>query len=706
MARKRIQGITIEIGGDTTKLQSALKGVENRLKDTQNALKDVDRLLKLDPGNTELLTQKQRLLTDSIEATGDKLKTLRDAAEQANQQLAEGKMSQAEFDALQREIIDTENSLKSLTREMQDFGSVSAQKLAAAGGKLKEAGDNISAVGSALTRRVTAPIVAVGAASVAAFRDVDDGLDTIVTKTGATGKTLEDMEERAKRLATTIPTDFATAGAAVGEVNTRFGLTGDALEALSGKFIRFAALNKTDVTTSVDSVQSALAAFNLDASRAGDMLDILNAAGQETGVSVDRLAADMAANGTQLRELGLNAVGAARFLSRLEKNGVDSSTALAGLKTALKASVKDGRSMSQAVSELQGRLSGAASATQAMAMASELFGAKAGPALGAAIYEGRLSLEGLNGAMRTFAGNVDDTFAATQDPIDEFAMAMNDLKLAGMDLVSAAAPMIKSVAGMVRTAVSDIRGWWESLPPEAQETIVQLAAIAAAVGPVLVVVGKVTGAVGGLLTYAPKVIGAIKTTQSVLAGLWAVFAANPVYAVALALTGLVVGITALWHKSEAFRNFWIGLWEGIKNTVGNAFDAIRRFFSFKWELPKIPLPHFTITGRFSLAPPQIPHIDVEWYRKAMEDGMILNSPTIFGMMNGRLQGGGDAGPEAVVGVDSLRKMVAGAVASALPGSQPRQMTVVLQLNEAELGRVTLPIIEAEEQRVGVRLARG
>ncbi len=705
MARKTIQGLILEIGGDTAKLQSALKGVESKIKDTQNALKDVAKLLKLDPGNVELLTQKQNLLKESIAATGDKLKTLKDAAAEANDQLARGEISQAQFDALQREIVDTEQQLKSLTREMKEFGSVGAQQLAVVGEKVKGLGDGMQKAGTAMTKYVTGPIVAAGAASVAAFNEVDDGMDIIAKKTGATGKALDDMEARAKNLAATIPTDFKTAGAAVGEVNTRFNLTGDALEKLSGKFIRFADLNETDVSSSVDTVQSAMAAFNLDAANAGNMLDILNAAAQETGVSAVSLAANMASNGTALREMGYNAASSAVFLARLEKNGVDSSTAIAGLRTALKNATKDGKSMRQAIGDLEGRIAGAKNATEAMSVATEVFGGKAGPALGAALYEGRLSLADLNLSMLEFAGNVDRTFEETQDPLDEFKMTLNELKIVGTELVQAAAPLIKALAEGLKNAVQGLRAAWEGLSPAMQENIIKFAGVAAAVGPVLVVGGKLLSGIGTLLTLGPKIVGIVGTVKGALSGLWALLAVNPVAAVIAAVAALGAAFMHFWNTSEAFRNFWKNLWEGLKNTVKNAVDRIREFFSFKWELPKIPLPHFKIEGSFSIAPPRVPHLSIDWYKKAMDDGMILTGPTIFGMSGGRLLGGGEAGPEAVVGVDSLRSMVAAAVSSAMPrGGAARSLTVILQMDRTELARTVYRLNNEETQRVGVRLS--
>ena len=103
----RIKGITIEIGGDTTKLTKALQGVNGEIRSTQTQLKDVEKLLKLDPSNTELLSQKQRLLTQEVQATKEKLEALKQASEQANAALEAGTMSQSQYDALQREIIET-----------------------------------------------------------------------------------------------------------------------------------------------------------------------------------------------------------------------------------------------------------------------------------------------------------------------------------------------------------------------------------------------------------------------------------------------------------------------------------------------------------------------------------------------------------------------------------------------------------------------
>lgn len=116
----RIQGITVEIGGDTTRLSTALKGVNSEIRNTQSQLKDVEKLLKLDPHNSELLAQKQRLLTDAIGETKEKLEALKSAQQQVQQQFERGDITKDQYDALQREIIETEQNLKDLEKQAED----------------------------------------------------------------------------------------------------------------------------------------------------------------------------------------------------------------------------------------------------------------------------------------------------------------------------------------------------------------------------------------------------------------------------------------------------------------------------------------------------------------------------------------------------------------------------------------------------------
>ena len=125
--------------------------------------------------------------------------------------------------------------------------------------------------------------------------------------------------------------------------------------------------------------------------------------------------------------------------------------------------------------------------------------------------------------------------------------------------------------------------------------------------------------------------------------------------------------------------------EWARDKVQAAIDKIKGFFDFKWSLPSLKLPHFSISGSFSLIPPSVPHLSVDWYKTAMGNGMIFTNPTIFGMADGRLQGAGDAGPELLIGMSSLERMIREATASS--GADPSVIysAVKAGMQDADIG---------------------
>ena len=219
----RIAGITVEIGGDTTKLQTALKGVDNQLRSTQSSLKDINKLLKLDPKNTELLTQKQKNLQNAINQTKDRLNQLK----AAQSQVAQGS---AEWDALQREIIATEQQLKSLEGELRTFGSVGAQQIAAAGQSMQAFGDKCKeAAGkfapiSAAAGALAGALVGLGLNSV----QTADDLNTLSKQTGLSTDTLQQMQYAADLI--DVPLDNITS--AVTRMKKNMGGSPEAFEEL------------------------------------------------------------------------------------------------------------------------------------------------------------------------------------------------------------------------------------------------------------------------------------------------------------------------------------------------------------------------------------------------------------------------------------------------------------------------------------------
>ena len=368
-----IKGITVEIGGDTTNLKKALEDVNKSAAATTKELTQINRQLKFDPSNTTLLAQKHELLGSKIKDTKDKLDTLKLAQEQFDQEALKTDEGAEQWRALQREIEKTEGQLKNLKKEYAETNGATVA-LNNVGDKLQEVGGKMTSVGDSMTKRVTGPIVAGATAAVSAFKEVDAGMDIVTEKTGASGKALEDMQNSAKNLAKEIPTDFETAGSAIGEVNTRFQLTGQKLEDLSGQFIKFAKLNDMDVSNAVDQTQKALSAFGLGAEDASGLLDQLNRVGQNTGASMDSLLSGLIQNGTAFQELGLSAGQSAELMGQMEKSGANSETVMQGLRKALKNATAEGKPLDQALKELQDTIKNGKNGMDGLTAAYDLFG--------------------------------------------------------------------------------------------------------------------------------------------------------------------------------------------------------------------------------------------------------------------------------------------------------------------------------------------
>ena len=484
-----------------------------------------------------------------------------------------------QYEKLQTEISKTSQALEenggiagAVGAEFQEIGS-----------KLDSVSEKIGKVGAELTKKVTAPIAAVGAASLKAFTEVDEGMDTIVKKTGATGEALEEMQNIARDMATTIPTSFETAGAAVGEVNTRFGLMGDELSDLSTKFVQFADLNGTDVSASIDSVQAAMAAFNIESSKAGDVLDILNKAGQDSGISMDTLSNSLLSNAASLTEMGFGLESAAGLIANLEKNGVDSSAAMAGLKKAFANATADGKTMEEALAELESTMQSADSNTQAYQAALDLFGNKAGPQLAKAIQEGRLSLDEASNAVTDYGDSVSKTFEATQDPVDQFAVNMNKLKLVGEDIVNSSAPLITDAMEKMAEVIQGISDKWNSLNDGQKEAVIQFALVAAAIGPVLSAISGVIGTISTISSTIGSFVGFLPTIGAALSGVGAVITGTILPAIGAAVAAIIPVLPIIAGVAAAIAAVILVVknWGAITDWLSEKWNTLTTFLSEK-----------------------------------------------------------------------------------------------------------------------------
>jgi len=577
MAKNRIKGITIEISGETQSLQKSLAEVNSKLKDTQASLKDVDNLLKMDPGNVDLLKQKQDYLNEAITATKDKLEQEKQALEQMKANNSTGEVTE-EQRALEREIVETQQSLKGLEGELKEFGSVGkqqaqlvAQQMGEVGEKVQEAGAKMTAVGDTMTKYVTGPIVAAGAASMAAWTEVDEAMDVVVKKTGATGETLESLQDTVNNIATTLPTSFEKAGIAAGEVNTRFGLMDQDLQDVSEQFIKFSHIADTDLNSSIGSASRLMQQFGLNVEDLGEMLDLLAATGQATGTDVSKLMSNIETNGTVLRDLGLSFDESVVLLGKFEQNGVDASQALAGLSKAAVNWKKDNISVTEGLTDMLEALQDGEVSAEDFAMAVDVFGSKAADRFVDMAASGRLSMKDLEKDMSVI-GTVERTFEGTINPVDELKTILNELKITGADIAATMQDMLVPALKKVNDFAKELKDRWTKLDDTQKQTIIKIAGVAAAIGPLLSVGGRLISGIGSLIQFLPE----IGTALTALTG--------PVGIVVAAIAALAAAFAALWSSDEGFRNDVSGIFNEIQLSAQPLIDALGELWAAFQEL--------------------------------------------------------------------------------------------------------------------------
>lgn len=736
MAAKTLKGITVEINGKTTGLANALKDVTKTSTALSSNLKEINKALKLDPGNTELLNEKQKILSESVAAARKELETLEGVQKQVSDQYANGDIDRGAWLEYQNKLQKAKQHLEDLEKAQKDFGTAAAQTIKEAGAKIEEYGGKASKVGETLTKNVTTPLTAAAAAGVAAFSAVDEGVDTIVTATGASGEALDGLVASYETIATSIPEELGDVASAVGEVNTRFHTTGEELEGQTTLFLQFAKITGGDVVSSVDSADKVLKTFGKTSDDASGLLGMVAKAAQDTGINAQGLMDDVLANSATFKELNFSLEESVNFMALLDENGVESGVALAGLKKAVVNLTDAGMSESEALQTVIDKIKNAGSETEALTIAQETFGTKGAAEMATAIREGRLSLDDLSASMADYSTVVTDTYNNTMDGVDGATTAANAAKIAMSTLGETISDMLAPIFQHLTQLLIDAKARFDTLDDGQKQAIVTIGLIVAAIGPALVIIGKVITAVGTIVTGVGSLVGFVGgtvvplitgTVMPALSGLWALMLANPISIVIAAIAAIVAAFVLLWNKCEGFRNFWINLFssvkstvadaknnvlstfdgikngissriEGAKNSVRNAIENIKGFFNFSWSLPHLQLPHPYISGRFSLNPPSVPSFGINWYK----EGGILSGAQIFGQMGGNLLGGGEAGQEAVLPLSDFYDHLDGILSRYMNNTASG---LVVQLNIERFENGGSEDIKEIARRVGIEVRR-
>ena len=577
--------------------QNILKGYEGKLASVNQALEGNGNATKNNQTQLKELQNEQKLLASESEKVVSSFKLQEsqmgaNASEADKLALAEKKIG-AQSEIVARQIENLEKQL-SLTKEQYGENSAEAnkmeaelnnakaayanlgqemEKLASSG---KQAGDGLSETNNLLKAEllnqfseklseISQKLVDFGKDALEAFRQVDEGMDIIVTKTGAGGEALQGMQDVANEIATSLPTDFSTVGNAVGEVNTQFQLTGEALKGASEDIIKFSEINGSDVTNSTIQSKQALEAYGMTVDDLSKVLDSTTFVAQDTGVSVDDLMKKATDGAPQIKLLGLSFEEAVTLVGQLEQHGVDSSAALSGLTKAAGVYAKQGKSMNEGLKETIDSIKNSKSETEALSVAMEIFGAKKAPQMVDAIKRGALSFEDLGKTAQESAGLVSNTYEATLDPIDKFQTAQNSVTLAMSEVGAAIAEVLAPVFEMLGNIVKQVAEWFSGLPGPIKEFVVILGTVVTVVGilaPIFLTLQAAATALG-------VSIGAMVT------------AALPIIATAAAIAAAVAAVVVilkyLWETNEGFRNAVTTVWEAISSVINTVVGEISNF---------------------------------------------------------------------------------------------------------------------------------
>ena len=513
MASSKIKGITIEIGGDTTKLGKAIADTEKHSRSLQGELKQVERLLKFDPGNTELLAQKQKILTEAVKETTDKLEILRKAEEQVVEQFNRGDIGEDQLRAFQREIIKTQS-------ELDDFEA----KLNGSEDKIKDVGDAAeeSSGGFTVMKGALADLTA-------------NAISGAISKIGDFIGSLMELSEATE--------EYRTMQAKLEGASETFGYSVDFTKGKYEEFYKYlgddqaatnAITNLMGLGTSTENISSiAEGAIGVWASY-GDSIPIESLtesinetvnAGKVTGTFADTI--NWAKDSQE--QLG---------------------KALDGNKSAQKAyneALKEGLPVEDAFNEALAKITDEQERADVVAQF-----------LNSTYGESKTKYDELNKSV-TDANEAELKLKDTQAQLGETMAPVNnaitDLKARALDAI---APVVEKCAN----GFLDMLNWLKEHP--AAMTAITTVAIALAAAFTVLATAL---AIQGIITGVTKAIAFLNTT----------LLANPIVLIIAAIAALVAAFIYLWNNCDAFREFWINLWTKVKTFFVNAWNSVKSF---------------------------------------------------------------------------------------------------------------------------------
>ena len=557
-----IKGITIEFNGDTTKLDKALRQINNNTKSLDRELKQVDKALKFNPTSVELWRQKQQLLTQKVEETKSKLDALKQA--QAQMDASGVDKTSKEYRDLQRDIIVTENQVKTFEGQLRKVGNVN---LRATSEQFKALGDKLTSAGQAMRG---------------------------------------------------ISTAAAAVTAAIGALTVKSGKWADDINTMSKVY----SIGTRDLQ---------------QYSAAADLVDVSVETIAKSHVKLEKNMLS-AANGSKNQAAAFEALG----VSVTNADG----------------SLRDGDAVWQDTIKALGSME---NETERDAYAMQLMGRSAAE-LNPLIEDGGETYKQVADTMAKYG--LDFIDQETLDQANQFNDSLDMMKAIGMVAFQQLGTQLAAYLAPAMEKVVDVVGrlaqWFSNLSPRTQAIIAGIAAVVAVVSPLLIGLGKVSFAISSIMslmaTLGPAIGGIVASLGPVILIIGAVVAAgvllyknwDEITAKAIAFKDGVIATFNAFKASvsatfNAIKTAIVTPIQTAINTVKGIIDRIKSWFPIKIGniFSNIKLPHFKLSGKFSLKDMTVPHLSVSWYKT----GGIFDNPSVIGV--------GEAGPEAVVPLDKF-----------------------------------------------------
>ncbi len=571
-SREKQDAIRTGLQNSQERYEKVAKEVEDYRKEIEKEERALEELKRSGEASTEEIQAREKAVADMKAADEQNLQVLakaKDSVEDWTQKLnrSEVEVSKAskavdENSALMREA---EQSVDGCATSIDGFGKKTNQ----ASRELKTIDTTVGKIAGSekliqFFDKAAEAAQKLVKSTYEAAKELDDGYDTIITKTGASGKALQEMQGIADNVFSSMPLEMADVGAAVGEVNTRFHSMGQELEDTSKVFLQFAEINGTDVSNSVDKTDRIMKAFGVDASEVKDVLGLFTKVGQDTGMTMESLMGVLDSNGASFRELGFGLESSVQMLAEFEANGVDTAGVLTSLRKGVVNAAKEGKDANTMLSEAASAIVNAKTETEALQIATETFGSKGAMTMVDGLRSGRISLRETGTSLKTYGDIVESTFNETLDPWDDAKIAMNNLKTAGSTLAGEALQELKPAINAVTEVVKEITKRFRDLDEPHKKIIVGIAGMAAGTviaGTKIVAFTKTLEMMrmaNSLATIATNAGTAATAANTVVtegatvaqAAFNAVLSANPIALAVIAVAGLTAAIGYLIVKSQ------------------------------------------------------------------------------------------------------------------------------------------------------------